>query len=876
MTENSEPQPSYEILLAELRDIRSRISRLEETVAQIQSPKSREVTPPPLQSALLKKSEPVKIEAVESGPKPKAVLPWVPISPAEPVPEKHPSTAPAASAADARTLEEIIGTRWMLFVGVGVLLLSAVFFFKYAIDKGWINAQIRLIAGAIGGLVMIGFGEWALRRGMRLFAGAISGAGIVLLYLVIFVASPNGLYSDLQLLGSTSTVAFILMCVVTVIGIGVSIRNGTEATAVISLIGALATPILLSSGQNRQVVLMVYLLIVDAAFLSLALFKSWRTLSPIALAGTAMLFFGWCTEYYIGDDTAQTVVFAWMFYAMFAAYGSVGALIGRAEKWTAMSVTMISGLLLMSLLAGVQLVDGVFFLQLFVLYSSILAIWLWRRWSFMRIAALVWAAGILFLRGASKFTAMDSPVAWSLWVWVFFSLITADVLIRAWWKQFKSIEFLDAWCSTVAMACLFASTYHLLGVNFQSWMGSYAAVLGAGAIAMAWIVRTGAGKIKLAYSYLGQGLVLITLAVPIQFDFAAVTIAWAVMGVVLLYIARRLESKWLFVNSIVVLFLALVHYVSIALPGDPNFARVLFSLGGADIKLSLITAAILSACLLAAGGVMRIGKALLPRDNEVMCAAAFVAIAVVLFNIRTAIELPAIVATWWWLIPAAGIAAFAIVRRSDWLAMIGAVTILACSAKWLLYDTLDQRMRFGADMSCAVVLNGQFIAGVLMAITVLAFAYFLHKRDIFIISDSVRIDRGLIVLFILLAPIMVVWGGSFEIDRFFYGLSQGQWENPAQARHMVFSMWWAFCATVIIAIGFLTACSLLRYLALAIFAVTIGKVFLVDMRKVETIYRILSFLCLGLTLLGGAFLYHRVFLVKKLESDPLSEKNLQG
>ena len=46
----------------------------------------------------------------------------------------------------------------------------------------------------------------------------------------------------------------------------------------------------------------------------------------------------------------------------------------------------------------------------------------------------------------------------------------------------------------------------------------------------------------------------------------------------------------------------------------------------------------------------------------------------------------------------------------------------------------------------------------------------------------------------------------------------------------------------------------------AVFAVTLGKVFLVDMGEVEAVYRILSFLVLGLMMLAGALLYHRKFI----------------
>jgi uncharacterized membrane protein len=48
-----------------------------------------------------------------------------------------------------------------------------------------------------------------------------------------------------------------------------------------------------------------------------------------------------------------------------------------------------------------------------------------------------------------------------------------------------------------------------------------------------------------------------------------------------------------------------------------------------------------------------------------------------------------------------------------------------------------------------------------------------------------------------------------------------------------------------------------RIVALLLFGATVLKVFLVDMANVETAYRILSFVVLGLLLIGASYLYHR-------------------
>ena len=42
------------------------------------------------------------------------------------------------------------------------------------------------------------------------------------------------------------------------------------------------------------------------------------------------------------------------------------------------------------------------------------------------------------------------------------------------------------------------------------------------------------------------------------------------------------------------------------------------------------------------------------------------------------------------------------------------------------------------------------------------------------------------------AAMLLLWAGSFEIDRFF-AKSDVPWTNLAQARQMAYSSWWALC-----------------------------------------------------------------------------------
>lgn len=68
---------------------------------------------------------------------------------------------------------------------------------------------------------------------------------------------------------------------------------------------------------------------------------------------------------------------------------------------------------------------------------------------------------------------------------------------------------------------------------------------------------------------------------------------------------------------------------------------------------------------------------------------------------------------------------------------------------------------------------------------------------------------------------------------------------------------WSLLAFAVLAAGFLLRERFYRQLGLALFALAIGHAFLIDVWKFETIYRILSFLLLGLMLIVVSFVYNR-------------------
>ena len=72
------------------------------------------------------------------------------------------------------------------------------------------------------------------------------------------------------------------------------------------------------------------------------------------------------------------------------------------------------------------------------------------------------------------------------------------------------------------------------------------------------------------------------------------------------------------------------------------------------------------------------------------------------------------------------------------------------------------------------------------------------------------------------------------------------------------SVLWTLYAAAAMAWGFIRSAPVVRYAALGLFGLTIVKVFVVDLSTISTLYRIVSFLILGLVLLAVSFLYQRL------------------
>lgn len=177
---------------------------------------------------------------------------------------------------------------------IGMIIVAA-FFLKYAYDHHWITPAMIVVIGFAAGLALLFGGSRFHRSGAEVFAQGLLGSGISILYLSGYATFAYQLVSQPIALG--------IMSVVTVISIVQALRYDSLVVCLLGLAGGFLTPLLIGGngggGTPNHFGLFAYIALLDAGLLAVALKKdSWAVIEPLALVATYVTFFVWSDHYY--------------------------------------------------------------------------------------------------------------------------------------------------------------------------------------------------------------------------------------------------------------------------------------------------------------------------------------------------------------------------------------------------------------------------------------------------------------------------------------------------------------------------------------------------------------------------------------------------
>jgi uncharacterized membrane protein len=246
----------------------------------------------------------------------------------------------------------------------------------------------------------------------------------------------------------------------------------------------------------------------------------------------------------------------------------------------------------------------------------------------------------------------------------------------------------------------------------------------------------------------------------------------------------------------------------------------------------------LTALAAAVFAIWQAGVALAVRRDARQHSPHFAALGFTLAAAAIALQFDGPAVTIGWGAEGLAIVALGLHARRGWLRAAGFVLFAIAFARAVFLLTavpiVGQHVLFNPRAACAV-----FLAAVAYVIA------WLHRT-----GDS-RDAAGIRAAFVLLAQVLTLLWLTSEIRTYWSRT------NDTLTRQLMLSVTWAAYGTVLVVIGLRRRFAPLRIFAMVVLAITIAKVFVVDLAQLQRVYRVVSMLGLGIMLLLTSYLYQR-------------------
>lgn len=170
-------------------------------------------------------------------------------------------------------------------IGALALIIGMGFFLKYAFDQNWISPVVQILTGvAVSIGLLFGASHCHKQENYKVFAQGIAGAGISIFYLSIFAA-----YNFYSLINYP--IAFVFMALLTILAFFQSLVYDSMAVALLGLAGGFITPFILSSGNANVTGLFTYLGFLNSWIIALLYKKeNWKPVEIVSILTTYMIF----------------------------------------------------------------------------------------------------------------------------------------------------------------------------------------------------------------------------------------------------------------------------------------------------------------------------------------------------------------------------------------------------------------------------------------------------------------------------------------------------------------------------------------------------------------------------------------------------------
>ncbi|MGB5723896.1 MAG: DUF2339 domain-containing protein [Parasphingorhabdus sp.] len=250
----------------------------------------------------------------------------------------------------SKRFEDLIGATLPIWIGGVALVFAGFFLVRFSIEAGLFGPAARCITAALFGLLLVGLAEFGYRipRFGSIFKDdlrighSIAGAGIAVLYATLYMASE--LYGLLGLTG-----ALIGVSAITILAFILSRKHGPP-TAIMGLLGGFAAPYVAGLGPESIAPLVIYLGVFTAGLFGLAIHRGWAWLALLATGGSVI----WTSALLFMDISGDSIIVG--AFIMLLAIGGVLTLSRTDQtyglpKATIRSIPLVAGLVQLIMLA---------------------------------------------------------------------------------------------------------------------------------------------------------------------------------------------------------------------------------------------------------------------------------------------------------------------------------------------------------------------------------------------------------------------------------------------------------------------------------------------------------------------------------------------
>ena len=729
-----------------------------------------------------------------------------------------------------RSLEDLLGGSVLAWVGGLAVLIGVAFLFAVGVSRGWIGEGARTLIAGAGSAALLMLGVWLHeQRGRTEAALAAVATGISASFVTLTVGAE--VYGVLP-----APVGLALALGVGAVATSLAVRWEAQGIAALGILGALVAPWL--AGAPSDTGTMAILLIAAASAVGVLLHQRWDWLSFGVFLITVPQWLAFLVE---GPPVHAAV-------AVLSGFGLLGAVAAVGYELRAAAETIRpSSAFLLSLNAIVPAAAGWIALstggheglgQLWLVALAVVHVAIGLCATRSRLTSHAFGLLALVIGAVLAdvaFTALvDGPLR-------ALGFVGAGVMFAGLIRR-GNLPVRDEALTAlglgvhVALALLQSITSDappdLLAGHGPLGLGAAVSLAGvaAGCLVSARLAESGQHRLRVALDV--AGLAVVAYLTALTLDGALLTLAWSVEAVALAKLASRTGDEVAAWGGRAHLVLAMVHALAVVAP----LAGLVDGVGAplpAVLALGAVAAAA-AACAQLAGR----------EQTEVRGALEAIAMAVPAYLTAVTLDGAALVVVF-----AAGAVGLAEIARRGHaeLAGFGALAYLgAALAHVLAFEAPPSALVTGVDdpVAAAIALGAVVLAAVACG-----------RRGRGPLSREHHLLGAAAVAALYLASVLLVTpfqpgtpGGEaslFDLDV----RQQGQ---------VLLSVLWSVAGVGALVVGLRRDLRMVRLGALTLLLVTVGKVFLFDLATLTSIYRVASFIGLGLFLLTAAFVWQRL------------------